>query len=94
MTLESNFVIETYETYPIVGDNALKDAPSINPNSGGLIVKLVKNPSRLITGIQLLKNGEILLAQWFLAPLELDKEVVLTDFKLQVEKILAFLSML
>ena len=91
MSLESDFVIETYETYPIVGDNAPEeDAPSINPNSGELIVKLVKNPSGLITGIQLSKNGEILLAQRFLAPLELDQEVVSTDFKLQVEKIIGF----
>ena len=90
MTLESDFVIETYETYPIVGNNAPKDAPSINPNSVELIVKLVKNPSGLITGIQLSKNGDILLAQRFLAPLELDQEVASTDFKLQVEKIIGF----
>ncbi len=90
MTLESDFVIETYETYPIVGNNAPKDAPSINPNSVELIIKLVKNPSGLITGIQLLKNGDILLAQRFLAPLELDQEVALTVFKLQVEKIIGF----
>ena len=50
MSLESDFVIETYETYPIVGGNAPKDAPSINPNSGELIVILVKNSSGLITG--------------------------------------------
>ena len=50
----------------------------------------MKNPSGLFTGIQLSKNGEILFAQRFLAPLELGQEVVSTDFKLQVEKIIGF----
>ena len=65
ITMGYDFAIESGDTYPTV----IKDAPLIDAHFDEMIIKLVKNSSGQVTGVQLSNDNAILLSKRFLNPL-------------------------